>query len=161
MHLQVAVVVSLFGYPGNTALAVGMNMAQIGEFAFILLSVASELNLVANNVYMLLMGVTALSLLVTPLLLQLSTRVQPHVRAVSLALADVELAPAPLVSVGPPAYLPACQDACLPAPACLGPACVLHPHALLHLPDAGAMLPRLLRRQCRVLAAGQTPCLPA
>lgn len=46
----------MFKYPLRTALAVGLSMAQIGEFAFVLLSVASQLGLLAYQVYMLLMG---------------------------------------------------------------------------------------------------------
>mmetsp|Transcript_4045 Transcript_4045/g.11724 ORF Transcript_4045/g.11724 Transcript_4045/m.11724 type:complete len:673 (-) Transcript_4045:1075-3093(-) len=67
-------VVMLFRYPPRTALAVGLGMAQIGEFAFVLLSSASQHGLLPYQVYMLLMGVTGLSLLVTPFLMQLSTR---------------------------------------------------------------------------------------
>ncbi len=54
--LQIGSVVWLFRYPPQTALAVGLSMAQIGEFAFVLLSVASQLGLLAYQVYMLLMG---------------------------------------------------------------------------------------------------------
>ena len=46
----------MFKYPARTALAVGLSMAQIGEFAFVLLSVASQLGLLPYQVYMLLMG---------------------------------------------------------------------------------------------------------
>lgn len=46
----------MFSYPLRTALAVGLSMAQIGEFAFVLLSVASHQGLLAYQVYMLLMG---------------------------------------------------------------------------------------------------------
>ncbi|CAK0783762.1 hypothetical protein CVIRNUC_006962 [Coccomyxa viridis] len=66
----ISVVVYMFKYPARTALAVGLSMAQIGEFAFVLLSVASQLGLLPYQVYMLLMGITALSLLITPFLLQ-------------------------------------------------------------------------------------------
>ncbi|CAL8461875.1 g1406 [Coccomyxa elongata] len=66
----ISVVVYAFKYPVRTALAVGLSMAQIGEFAFVLLSVASTLGLLPYQVYMLLMGITALSLLVTPFLMQ-------------------------------------------------------------------------------------------
>ena len=52
-------VVYAFKYPARTALAVGMSMAQIGEFAFVLLSVASQLGLLPYQVYMLLMGARA------------------------------------------------------------------------------------------------------
>lgn len=67
-------VVLLFGYPPRTALVVGLAMAQIGEFAFVLLSAASNQGLLQHQVYMLLMGVTGLSLLLTPFLMQISTR---------------------------------------------------------------------------------------
>ncbi|KAL3132500.1 hypothetical protein ABBQ32_009046 [Trebouxia sp. C0010 RCD-2024] len=67
-------VVYMFGFPPQTALAVGLSMAQIGEFAFVLLSIASQLGLMPYQVYMLLMGVTALSLLITPFLMQASNK---------------------------------------------------------------------------------------
>ncbi|KAL2608855.1 hypothetical protein R1flu_027428 [Riccia fluitans] len=61
-------VVRGFGYNMKTALFVGMALAQIGEFAFVLLSRASNLHLVQNKLYLLLLGTTALSLVTTPLL---------------------------------------------------------------------------------------------
>ena len=54
--VQISGVVMLFRYPPRTALAVGLGMAQIGEFAFVLLSSASQLGLLPYQVYMLLMG---------------------------------------------------------------------------------------------------------
>ncbi|THU52387.1 hypothetical protein C4D60_Mb10t03460 [Musa balbisiana] len=50
---------------------VGMSLAQIGEFAFVLLSRASNLHLVEGKLYLLLLGTTALSLVTTPLLFKL------------------------------------------------------------------------------------------
>uniref|UniRef100_A0A3Q7HCH7 Cation/H+ exchanger transmembrane domain-containing protein n=1 Tax=Solanum lycopersicum TaxID=4081 RepID=A0A3Q7HCH7_SOLLC len=44
---------------------VGMSLAQIGEFAFVLLSRASNVHLIEGKVYMLLLGTTALSLILT------------------------------------------------------------------------------------------------
>ncbi|KAL4443410.1 hypothetical protein ABPG75_011147 [Micractinium tetrahymenae] len=70
--ILISAVVSAFHYPAITALAVGLNLSQIGEFVFVLLSVANQQALLADNVYLLLMGITALTLLVTPLLLQFS-----------------------------------------------------------------------------------------
>ncbi|XP_050218103.1 K(+) efflux antiporter 6 [Mercurialis annua] len=64
-------VVKGFGYNNKTALLVGMSLAQIGEFAFVLLSRASNLHLVEGKVYLLLLGTTALSLVTTPLLFKL------------------------------------------------------------------------------------------
>lgn len=46
----------MFQYPPRTAVAVGLSMAQIGEFAFVLLSSASQHGLLPYQVYMLLMG---------------------------------------------------------------------------------------------------------
>ena len=54
--MQISLVVRMFHYTPRTALAVGLSMAQIGEFAFVLLSVASQLGLLPYQVYMLLMG---------------------------------------------------------------------------------------------------------
>ncbi|KAG5014622.1 hypothetical protein JHK85_020758 [Glycine max] len=58
-----ASVVKGFGYNNKTSLLVGMSLAQIGEFAFVLLSRASNLHLVEGKLYLLLLGTTALSLI--------------------------------------------------------------------------------------------------
>lgn len=63
-QMQISLVVWMFQYPPRTAAAVGLSMAQIGEFAFVLLSSASQHGLLAYQVYMLLMG--AFSGLVMP-----------------------------------------------------------------------------------------------
>ncbi|THG00437.1 hypothetical protein TEA_024975 [Camellia sinensis var. sinensis] len=55
----------------HTLEQVGMSLAQIGEFAFVLLSRASNLHLVEGKLYLLLLGTTALSLVTTPLLFKL------------------------------------------------------------------------------------------
>ncbi|KAI3422906.1 Na_H_Exchanger domain-containing protein [Psidium guajava] len=67
----VATVVKGFGYNNKTALLVGMSLAQIGEFAFVLLSRASNLRIIEGKLYLLLLGTTALSLVTTPLLFKL------------------------------------------------------------------------------------------
>ncbi|KAK6789510.1 hypothetical protein RDI58_013310 [Solanum bulbocastanum] len=69
--IVVAAVVKDFGYTNKAALLVGMSLAQIGEFAFVLLSRASNVHLIEGKVYMLLLGTTALSLVTTPLLFKL------------------------------------------------------------------------------------------
>ncbi|KAL0680882.1 hypothetical protein Bca4012_047729 [Brassica carinata] len=58
----VTTVVKGFGYSNKTALLVGVSLAQIGEFAFVLLSRASNLHLIEGKLYLLLLGTTALSL---------------------------------------------------------------------------------------------------
>ncbi|MED6164365.1 K(+) efflux antiporter 5 [Stylosanthes scabra] len=67
----VAVVTKAFGYSIRTSFLVGISLAQIGEFAFVLLSRASNLNLVEGKMYLLLLGTTAFSLVTTPLLFKL------------------------------------------------------------------------------------------
>ncbi|GMH03409.1 hypothetical protein Nepgr_005248 [Nepenthes gracilis] len=69
--ILVSLVVRAFRYSTKTSLLVGMSLAQIGEFAFLLLSRASNLHLVEGKVYQLLLGTTALSLVTTPLLFKL------------------------------------------------------------------------------------------
>ena len=59
LHVQISTVVFLFRYQLRTALSVGLGMAQIGEFAFVLLSSASQHNLIPYQLYMLLMGAPA------------------------------------------------------------------------------------------------------
>eukprot|EP00899_Mesostigma_viride_P024716 jgi/Mesvir1/5429/Mv15489-RA.1 len=58
----ITLVVKAFGYSMRTSLSVGLAMAQIGEFAFVLLSRASNMGLVQKKLYLLLLGTTALSL---------------------------------------------------------------------------------------------------
>ncbi|XP_020406331.1 K(+) efflux antiporter 5 isoform X2 [Zea mays] len=69
--IVVAIVVKAFGYSMRTAFVVGLSLAQIGEFAFVLLSRASHLHLVGGKMYLLLLGTTALSLVTTPLIFKL------------------------------------------------------------------------------------------
>ncbi|KAL9240403.1 hypothetical protein vseg_014628 [Gypsophila vaccaria] len=66
-----AVVTKAFGYSLRTSFLVGLSLAQIGEFAFVLLSRASNLHLVEGKMYLLLLGTTALSLVTTPILFKL------------------------------------------------------------------------------------------
>ncbi|CAL9180811.1 unnamed protein product [Musa hybrid cultivar] len=69
--IVITLVVKGFGYSNKASLLVGMSLAQIGEFAFVLLSRASNLHLVEGKLYLLLLGTTALSLVTTPLLFKL------------------------------------------------------------------------------------------
>ncbi|CAN6480305.1 unnamed protein product [Victoria cruziana] len=66
-----AMVTKAFGYPMRSSFMVGLSLAQIGEFAFVLLSRASNLHLVEGKMYLLLLGTTALSLVTTPLMFKL------------------------------------------------------------------------------------------
>jgi monovalent cation:H+ antiporter-2, CPA2 family len=69
--LIVTPLVKLFGYSLKTALIAGLGLAQIGEFSFVLASEGRSLGLVSKRVYLLLLGTTAVTLLVTPFILRL------------------------------------------------------------------------------------------
>jgi len=84
--LLIAGVVLAFRFPLDTALAVGINLAQIGEFGFVLLSMANQHGIIASQVYLLLMGSTALSLLLTPFLIQISVRLPKSSRGGDLGV---------------------------------------------------------------------------
>jgi CPA2 family monovalent cation:H+ antiporter-2 len=61
--------VKAFGYPWKTAVIAGVGLAQIGEFSFVLASEGQTMGIVSREVYLLLVGTTAVTLVVTPFLL--------------------------------------------------------------------------------------------
>ncbi len=73
--LIVTPLVRLFHYPLKTALITGIGLAQIGEFSFVLASEGQSLGLVSRRVYLLILGTTAVTLVVTPFLLRLVPQV--------------------------------------------------------------------------------------
>ncbi|MGH2415647.1 MAG: NAD-binding protein, partial [Microcystaceae cyanobacterium] len=69
--LIITPLVKLFRYPLKTALIVGLGLAQIGEFSFVLASEGQALGLVSRQVYSLILGTTAVTLVLTPFVLRL------------------------------------------------------------------------------------------
>jgi monovalent cation:H+ antiporter-2, CPA2 family len=69
--LIITPLVRFFGYSLKTALITGLGLAQIGEFSFVLASEGRNLGLVSRRVYLLLLGTTAVTLIVTPFILRL------------------------------------------------------------------------------------------
>ncbi|MBO3459380.1 cation:proton antiporter [Aetokthonos hydrillicola] len=63
--------VKLFRYPLKTALIAGLGLAQIGEFSFVLASEGQALGLVSRQIYLLILGTTAVTLVITPFVLRL------------------------------------------------------------------------------------------
>jgi monovalent cation:H+ antiporter-2, CPA2 family len=63
-------IVRMFGYPLKTAIIAGVGLAQIGEFSFVLASEGQALGLVSRRIYLLILGTTAVTLVVTPFLLR-------------------------------------------------------------------------------------------
>lgn len=69
--LIVTPIVRAFRYPWKTALIAGFGLTQIGEFSFVLASEGQALGLVDHQIYLLILGTTAVTLIVTPFLLRL------------------------------------------------------------------------------------------
>lgn len=69
--LIITPLVYLFRYPLKTALIAGLGLAQIGEFSFVLASEGQVLGLVSRRVYLLILGTTAVTLVITPFVLRL------------------------------------------------------------------------------------------
>jgi monovalent cation:H+ antiporter-2, CPA2 family len=69
--LIITPLVKLFGYSLKTALIAGLGLAQIGEFSFVLASEGQFLGLVSRRVYLLILGTTAVTLMLTPFVLRL------------------------------------------------------------------------------------------
>ena len=70
----ISIVCRTFNYPWRTSLLVGITVSQVGEFGFVLLSRAEYFGLVSFQLYLLLLGTSALSLLTTPLVYSLGRR---------------------------------------------------------------------------------------
>ena len=69
--LIITPLVKVFRYPLKTAIIAGLGLAQIGEFSFVLASEGQSLGLVSRRVYLLILGTTAVTLVVTPFVMQL------------------------------------------------------------------------------------------
>ena len=67
-------IVRLFGFPLKTAITVGFGINQIGEFSFVLAGVAQTAGVFTENLYGLVVGTTAVTLLLTPFGLRLTPR---------------------------------------------------------------------------------------
>jgi CPA2 family monovalent cation:H+ antiporter-2 len=67
--LIITPIVRGFGYSLKTAIIAGLGLAQIGEFSFVLASAGQVMGLVSRQVYLLILGTTAVTLVLTPFLL--------------------------------------------------------------------------------------------
>jgi CPA2 family monovalent cation:H+ antiporter-2 len=68
--LIITPIVRAFGYPLKTAVIAGLGLAQIGEFSFVLASAGQAMGLVSRSVYLLILGTTAVTLVLTPFILR-------------------------------------------------------------------------------------------
>ncbi|WP_066382620.1 MULTISPECIES: cation:proton antiporter [unclassified Anabaena] len=69
--LIITPLVKVFRYPWKTALIAGLGLAQIGEFSFVLASEGQALGLVSRRIYLLILGTTAVTLMLTPFVMRL------------------------------------------------------------------------------------------
>ena len=67
-------IVKLFGYSWRTSIITGLGLAQIGEFSFVLASAGQGLGLVSRRVYLLIVGTTALTLIITTFIFQFAPK---------------------------------------------------------------------------------------
>ncbi|NJN08961.1 MAG: sodium:calcium exchanger [Richelia sp. RM2_1_2] len=68
-------IVLKFGYSVRTAVITALGINQIGEFSFVLELTGLELKLISEEVYLLLLGTTAITLVVTPILLERAPKI--------------------------------------------------------------------------------------
>jgi len=66
-------VTKLFGYSGRTAILVGAGLVQTGEFGFILATAGLDAGIIPENFNTLIIAVTIITMLLTPLLLALAS----------------------------------------------------------------------------------------
>jgi len=71
----------IFGYDRSTSLKVGMGMGQIGEFAFIVMTVGLQLKVVSSTLFGVIGVAAAITTFFTPYLIKLSYRLAPMVEA--------------------------------------------------------------------------------
>ncbi|HHP7231287.1 MAG TPA: cation:proton antiporter [Xenococcaceae cyanobacterium] len=63
-----------FGYSFKTAVISALGLNQIGEFSFVLALVGRELDFITEKKYLLLIGTTAITLVVTPMIMKVADR---------------------------------------------------------------------------------------
>ncbi|MBD2346631.1 cation:proton antiporter [Anabaena subtropica] len=67
-----------FGYSLKTAIITSFGINQIGEFSFVLALAGLQLQLITEQKYLLLLGTTAITLILTPVWLKISPSVASH-----------------------------------------------------------------------------------
>lgn len=68
--LIITPLVFAFGYPFKAAVISGLGLAQIGEFSFVLAGEGNKFGLLPESTYLLILGTTAVTLVVTPFILE-------------------------------------------------------------------------------------------
>ncbi|MGC9526577.1 MAG: cation:proton antiporter [Limnospira sp.] len=77
-------IVLKFGYSFKTAMIAALGLNQIGEFSFVLAREGLKLGLLSEKKYLLILGTTAITLVLTPVFLQWSPRLAERLMKVPL-----------------------------------------------------------------------------
>ena len=87
----------LFGYRGRTALFIGVGLAQIGEFSFILAQAGMDSGIIPDHSYSLIISSTVITMLMTPLMVALVSVVYPRLAKAptkgKIVVGDISLLP--------------------------------------------------------------------
>jgi CPA2 family monovalent cation:H+ antiporter-2 len=65
-------IATLFGYGARSALLIGLGLSQVGEFAFVIINVGRDLGGISSSGYSLMIAVTVVSMIATPMFFSLS-----------------------------------------------------------------------------------------
>ncbi len=97
--LAAAIFILLFRYPLNTALTVGVGLAQIGEFSFILANLGVSLHLLSIEGHSLILAGALISIAINPLVFAAVEPLQNWIRSRSLLARRLELRDDPLATL--------------------------------------------------------------
>jgi CPA2 family monovalent cation:H+ antiporter-2 len=78
--------VSAFGHPPGISLQVGFNLAQVGEFSFLIAQMGWRQNLIGEEIYKLAIAASVISMMVAPLLIQVSPRLSTALARIAVRL---------------------------------------------------------------------------
>lgn len=95
-----ALPVALLGYGPRTAVVVGVSLAQIGEFSFVLLSQGLAVSLISTELYQAFLGAAIVSMLATPFLTERSHSLASRFRRAVESLGGEPAGPGGLPSEG-------------------------------------------------------------
>jgi CPA2 family monovalent cation:H+ antiporter-2 len=82
--LIIVLIAFFMGYAGRIALLVGLSLAQIGEFSFVLGGLGANYGLLHNATYQTFLGAAICTLLLTPFLIQMAPRLASHTPSMPL-----------------------------------------------------------------------------
>lgn len=67
---------AFLGYPLHTAILVGLSLAQIGEFSFVLSLIGVQSGLLDNDIYQIFLASAILTMMITPFMIQIGPKIE-------------------------------------------------------------------------------------